>query len=134
MKGIAPCFERSRWQRCNIYYKPAVGTTYGGLVAYGADWNFSMEKDKVTRLIATSLTPNSTHAVWADTQPRPLRLPANLLNSRKFYNHNGAKGIDAGPARIVWSATGTSGTKETTLGEIWCDYKVTLSGTQTAVS
>lgn len=111
-----------------------MGTTYGGLIAYGADWNFSIEKTKVNRLIATSLTPNSTHAVWADSQPRPLRLPSSLLNSRKFYSHNGSAGIDAGPARIVWSATGTKKSEDTTLGEIWCDYKVTLSGTQTPVS
>lgn len=125
---LSDSFERYRFTKCRFYWKPAVGMTYGGLVSYGCDWNFS--SNKVSRKDVAGLTPNSSHAVWQDTERRPLVLPTSRLMSRAWYSSNTDDNFSKGPGRIIITATGEVPTSDKPLGELWVDYTITFSGTQ----
>lgn len=133
LKHLAKSFERIKWLKCHVYYKPAVGTTKGGLITIGVDWDFSApEATKITRLVATGFTPSSTCAIWDDMEDRKMVLPANRLMSRQWY-HEISTGTsdryDEAPGRLVY-AVETSDALNSLVGEIWVEYTVVMSGTQ----
>lgn len=110
-----------------FYYKPAVGTTYGGLVALGMDWDFQgvdVERSKIS-----AFTPSQTMAAWADTESRAMVLPSDKLMSRNWYTPRSDAWQDRGPGKLHWAVEGTAETGGKTLGEIWVDYTVVMEGT-----
>lgn len=127
LKGIAKSFERTVWHSLTIFYKPAVATTFGGLIAYGIDWSSKVGTD-ADRTKVCSLTPVLTHAAWMDSERAPLRVPKKLLQSRRFYI-NGADADDAGPGNIVVSIDITASSADVVVGELWCQYDVEMTGT-----
>jgi len=103
-----------------------VGTTYGGLVTIGIDWNSS--KLATARSDVAAYSPSATCAVWSDMSPSPLVLTqAKLMTRKEFISGADAK-VDRGPGTVV---IGVSIPKadQVTLGEIWISYSATLSGT-----
>lgn len=126
LKGVAKSFERFRFSKMHLYWKPAVGTNYGGMIAMGVEWDFSSTKT-LDRTGVTSFTPSVSVACWSDTESRPLVLPKNRLQSRDWYSTSGA-GFDAGPGRLHYCANGEKGAK--TLGELWVEYTIEFMGTQ----
>lgn len=128
LKGISKSFERFRFNKCRIYWKPAVGTTYGGMVAIGMDWDFS-DSASQTRADITSYTPSQAFAVWSDTESTPMVLPPNRLQTRAWYLTSGTT-FDGGVGRLKLAASGEAVPAGKTLGEIWVDYSVQFSGTQ----
>lgn len=127
LKNLFKSFERLRWKKFNVYYKPAVGTSYGGLVTVGVDWDFSGTGD--TRTQVASYTPTFTVAAWADNQNRPMVLPPNRLQSKNWYTPRSDDWEDKGPGRLAWAVEGAGNTNEVTLGEIWVAYTVQFMGT-----
>lgn len=132
LKNLAQCFDRIKWLKLNIFYKPAVGTVYGGLIAVGMDWDFGsadVERSKIA-----GFTPNFTCAAWADTENRPMVLPKNRLQSREWYTPNSVSSewVDRGPGKLHWAASGASEKGGRVLGEIWVDYSVQMMGTNPA--
>lgn len=127
LKSLSRSFERLRWNTLEFYYKPAVGTTWGGLVSMGVDWDSKGED--WTRLKISSLTPNQSCAAWSDTQTRPLRLASSRIQGRLWYTPHTGDAVDKGPGRVAWAIDGTQSTSQTTVGEIWARYSVTLAGT-----
>lgn len=123
LKNLFGSFERYRWHRLHIYYKPAVGTTAKGLVSYGAD--YTIKKVSQTRVQISSLTPNASHAVWADSTAKPLVIPSNMLQSRSWYTAEG-DGVDKFTARLCWAVNADPGL----IGELWVSYDVEMSGTR----
>lgn len=133
LKNISSSFDRLIWNSLKIYYKPAIGTAYGGLVSVGMDWDFIA--DEIDRKAISSLTPNISTAAWQDTETKPLVLPQSRLQSRKYYFPNNTKAgdVDRGPGRLHWAVEGTSNKDSgTVLGEIWATYSVTMQGTNPA--
>lgn len=130
LKKLATPFERIKWLKCHIYWKPAVGTTFGGLITYGIDWD--SVTGTISREAVASYTPSVTHPVWQDGQPTSLILPPARLMSRQWYEFNvsDAKMFDRSPGRLVYAASATAQTTQTVLGEFWCNYTVVLSGTK----
>lgn len=130
LKNLSSSFDRLRWNSLEFYYKPAVGTVYGGLVSLGVDWDGSSAAKDWNRQKISSLTPNSSSAAWADTQANPLRLPTNKLQSRLWYTPNTGSDLnDQGPGNLVWAVDGKSDSSKFTVGEIWAKYSVTMAGT-----
>lgn len=129
LKSLSASFDRLKWNKLRVYYKPAVGTVYGGLVSYGMDWDFATNPSN--RESVASLTPSVTCAAWQDTESKALMLPTNRLQSRAWYlpNTDDAKPLDKGPGRLLWGATGKKESTVTVLGEIWVEYSVTMQGT-----
>lgn len=130
LKSLATSFDRLRWNTMHFYYKPAVGTVYGGLVTVGVDWDFASSAS--SRKTVASFTPSLTMAAWADTERAPMVLPVSRLQSRSWYVPSASVPIDKGPGRIHWAASGTVSNSDTTLGEIWVRYSVTMQGTNPA--
>lgn len=118
-------FERIKWLKAHIYYKPAVGTVTDGIVSYGCDWDCTdVKKDRKT---ISAYTPNKAHAVWQDTQSQPLILPPARLMSRTWYMPESADRLDRMPATLKWALS--SGANKT-YGELWIAYTVQLQGTR----
>lgn len=142
LKNLAKAFERLRWQSMRLEYRPAVGANTDGLMAIGFDWSNSAVKTvsvgerQHLRLAADpdretvlACTPNMDGPVW---QRMPLMsIPANRLNSRAWYSipADPAKAdlFDYSPGSLLYSVSGTKGK---TYGEVWCHYRVVLSGTR----
>lgn len=127
LKTVFSSFDRVRWTRIGIHYKPAVGTSYGGLVSFGMDWDF--QSADVNRAKISGFTPNATIAAWGDTEKTPMTLPQNRLQSRAWYLPRATSWEDRGPGKIHWAANGTKANTETTLGEFWVTYTVLMYGT-----
>lgn len=127
-------FDRVKWNKLTIFYKPGVGSNYNGFVTYGVLWGFdkSVPSD---RSGVSSLTPNMSHAIWVDGEPRPLICPQSKLQLKPWYtpDDGGTAGdiVETGPGRIVVAAESPANTNaaKAIVGELWADYSVTLTGT-----
>lgn len=125
LKSIGGSFERIKWLKCRVMYKPLVGTVRDGGVTIGIDWNF--KDPQSTRSKIACYTPTQSGPVFKDFS---LNLPANKLQSRLWFLTT-AEGFDGGPGIVVYAVEGcTSKDADVTVGEIWVDYTVVLSGTQ----
>lgn len=131
LKSLDACFERFKFLKCHFYYKPAVGTTYGGLISFGVDWDRS-PPSTVDRKVVSGYTPNRSLALWNDSERNPMVLPPSRLQSRNWYVTGSAAGLDNGPGSLVWAIDATSAASAITVGEIWVDYTVHFSGTKQA--
>lgn len=133
LKGIAKSFDRLKWNNMRVFYKPAVGTVYGGLVSYGVDWDFSTTAE-LKRPAISGLTPNYSLAAHADSEKSPLVLPSRRIQSRLWYSPNsGTEYKDMGPGKLMWAVDGMSADKsDVTVGELWVAYSVTMQGTNPA--
>lgn len=127
MKAVFAAFDRLKWLKLHMYYKPAVGTVYGGLVSFGMDWDFSSVD--VNRSKISGFSPNCTIAAWADGENRPLVIPPNKLMSRSWYTPRQGDWVDKGPGKIHWAINGKRDAGETTIGELWVSYTVQMFGT-----
>lgn len=127
LKGLGAVFEQSRWDMLKLFYKPAVGTTFGGLVSVGVDWDSTGSQSSRSSVVA--LTPNFTTPAWCDTEKNPLTCKVNQLQARLWFAHNTKVDMIKGPGKIFWAVDATSAATKTTVGEIWVEYRITLQGT-----
>lgn len=140
LAGLAKSFEDYQWQSLRIWWRPAVGTSTSGMIAYGVDWNFSSAGNKTCKLLhvespkrnqVVALTPSADHAIWQDTTSRSLVLPANLMRTRRWFVL-GTEKADLAPGQLAYAATSdAAGAGGKFLGEIWASYSVRLFGTNT---
>lgn len=123
-------FDKVKWQKLHIFYKPGVGANFNGFVSYGVSWDMETTDPKDREAIS-ALTPNMSHALWFDGEARPLVCPQSKLAMRAWYTPTDTKDlVERGPGKILIGAT-TSGQTNTTamvVGELWADYTVTLTG------
>lgn len=142
LANLAKAFERLRWQSMRLEYRPAVGANTDGLMALGFDWSNSSVKAvqqdgraflslaaDPSRDGVLACTPNADGPVW---QRMPLMsIPAQRLNSRAWYSipEDATKAdlFDYSPGSLVYFVDGAASKN---YGEVWCHYKVTLSGTR----
>lgn len=130
LKSIGTAFERVQWLQLEFFWKPALGTTAGGLVSYGIDWDFVGSTTK-SRADISCCTPNVSHAIWMDSQSKPLVVPSSRLMGRLWYTPDAGDDVDKGPGRFLIAVDMTS-SQALTVGEIWARYKVRFSGTRAA--
>lgn len=133
LKQISTAFERVQWMSCQLFWKPAVGTTFGGLVTYAVDWDSDLGAN-VGRAKLSAYTPVVSHAVWQDSQKTPLVLPPSRLMSRTWYlfSHSSADVVDKQPGRIGIAADCSASNSDVLLGEMWVRYSVKFSGTRSS--
>lgn len=124
--NLAKSFEKVKWHAMKAYWKPAVGTTEGGLVTVGMRWDTTKESEN--RVAVAAQTPSQTCAIWEDGERRPLVLPPARLMTRAWYII-GEEKSDSGPGMLE---VGISGPAGKVLGEVWVEYSVTLAGTRGA--
>lgn len=123
---LAAAFERVEWLSATLHWKPFVGTSASGSVAFGIDWNSNADTViKREKVLAT--TPVYESPVWQSGQ---LVLPTSMLMSRKQYMISATDLVDRQPGTLVWSLIGLdSAAAVKAIGELWIVYRVRLSGT-----
>nr|AYP67543.1 hypothetical protein [Blue fish point virus] len=126
LKGLAKSFDHVKWVKLNIFYKPAVGTSFGGLVSFGIDWDWSTPAGADRKKIS-ALTPNVSFAAWSDTQAKPLALPVSKLQAMPWYSPTATSWPLKGPGKLHWSAAAV--TEDRVVGELWASYTVKMTGT-----
>lgn len=122
-------FDKVKWNKLHVFYKPGVGANYNGFVSYGSLWGF--DKDNLSkRSDISALTPNMSHAIWVDGESRPLICPLSKLQTRPWFSPLASDKTEKGPGRLFVAAesAGNQNTTEDTVGEIWADYSITLTG------
>lgn len=129
LSGVAKAFERIRWHSATIIWRPAVGTTTNGMVAYGADWTCSTTAP-TDRAAVLALTPVNDHPIWQSAEVRPLVLPVQRLQSRAWYVLGGSDSFDKAPCSVFFALSSSNLTKDSLAGELWIAYDVVLSGTR----
>lgn len=122
---LSKAFDRCVWHSADLIWKPAVGTTTDGLIAYGVDWSGKV-KANWGRKDVLSLTPIADHPVWQSTETCPLILPSVKLMSRKEYILSSDALEDKAPGVLVYACTGSD---NKTYGELWIRYDISLFGT-----
>lgn len=122
-------FDKVKWNKLQLFYRPGVGATFNGFVSYGVLWDFS--KSSANRDQISALTPNMSHALWFDGQQQPMNLPTAKLQTRPWFTPDDTKDvIEQGPGRVFWAATTTdTAAADRVVGEIWADYSIVMTGT-----
>lgn len=125
IKAFAPKFEMFRFLSCRIWYKPMVGTTEGGAITIGVDWN-GMNVAK-TRSSISGYTPNLNTSVW---QEASFDLPSSMLQSRPWFMMatNASEYNNTTRAGVVAYKLDASDDKKT-YGDIWVEYHIQMKGT-----
>jgi len=121
LKQFSHHFEMWKPVYINLVYKPSVGTTVGGSVLMGIDWNHRGIPKKRGDIAA--YTPNCSTPVLKEAL---MTLPKAQLNSRPWFSLEDTMSLSSAPGRVWYSA---SGEKETAVGELWVEYHVLLAGT-----
>lgn len=126
LKKLTPMFERVRWSRVSLGYRPTCGTQTAGWVAIGFDWGQQVKQLKdVTKTHIMNCTPNRDGPAY---QAFTINLPPSRLQSRLWYSCYSDGDTkpdveDRGPGTIAALASVDA-------GELWVTYTVTLSGTR----
>lgn len=123
LKNLSKSFEMVRWNSVSIRYVTALGSTEGGLISIGFKPN--PEATGYNRVQVMAMTPSLSCVCHSNS--RRLVVPKDKLQPVKwFYLKAGAQeDKEPGSFGIVVD----SSKKSTTIGELWVDYDVTLSGT-----
>lgn len=129
---ISSCYQRIRWLKCHVTWRPAVGTSTNGIITYG--FQFNSDGSITTRSNVTDLTPVNDHPVWQSGQMTPLVVPQEMLQTRKWYvlNSTQADTYDKALGTFCVGASHDSAAAAKTLGEFWVSYSVEMEGTRTA--
>lgn len=125
---LSSCYQRIRWLRASITWRPSCGTHTNGIISYGIAYN-SSEQIR-TRDLVVALTPVNDHPIWQSSCNAPLVIPPEMLMSRKWYtlNSNTADEIDQSFGRFCCGLTHDATTAQSR-GEFWINYTVEMEGT-----
>lgn len=128
IKTLQKVFERSKWLSCSIWYEGLVGSTVGGAVSIGMDWDSLQIPSK--RLDVTRYSPSFTTPVWQSTDRSKMVLPKSRLMTRDWYYHNmqGVSERDSIPGTVAWGITAEASATVKTYGEVWADIVLELDG------
>lgn len=126
---LATCYQRIRWMRAHISWRPSCGTNTNGIVSYGVAYNNT--KAVNTRELVTSLTPCNDHPVWQSTGVTPLVLPQDMLMSRKWYALNSGSDdpFDQQVGKFYVGVSHDAISTSESRGEFWISYTVEMEGT-----
>lgn len=139
LKNLAKAFERYKFHKLVIEYRPLVGTTQGGSIALGIDWasasttaDMDVDSDLYvlvgaapTKAKVMACTPSIDMPSW---QSGKLVVPASRLMSRAWYElgtiPTDTSVYDFGPGFLAQISSLASS------GEIWLHYDITMTGTK----
>lgn len=130
LSALAKLFDRIKFHKMHIYWKPAVAATTDGQMTFGVDWNQNLSNK--TAATISALTPSCQVPVWSDTVRKKMVLPIDRLQSMLWYKIGTGEGFDRGPGQFHYHVTHKSSDTATALGSFWVDYTVTLQGTSSA--
>lgn len=128
LNQLSKCYQRIRWIRCSVTWRPGVGTTTNGVITYGFAFN---NQSVTTRSKIAALTPVNDHPVWQTSQAGPLVVPTEMLMTRKWYalNSTATDFYDRGLGTFYYGVSHDTLTAAQTRGEFWVSYSVEMEGT-----
>lgn len=120
LRNLSSSFERYRWEKLIIHYKPSVGSVVAGAITFGVDW--SHVSLKTDRAGISAYSPVYDSPVW---QTGKLVLPIVKLASRREYILDAVDVNDASPGTLCWAST-----NKAAVGDLWIEYSITMLGTR----
>lgn len=122
LKSVANLFEQMRWEKCIIRWEPSLGTTQGGNVFLGFDWDNSVSKDvtKITVATVSACTPNITTPLWKEAS---MRADTRFQKQRWLQPHASETSLGTILAYV-------SGPASQKAGYVVLDYTVVFQGTR----
>lgn len=127
---LSSCYQRMRWQRAHITWRPSCGTATNGIISYGVA--FAGGQKITSRALVASLTPCNDHPVWQATGTTPLVIPQDMLMTRKWYSIGDADAFDKQFGRFCYGLSHDNDARPQTRGEFWISYAVEMEGTNPA--
>lgn len=126
---LATCYQRIKWTRAHISWRPACGTNTNGIISYGVAYNNT--RSVSSRELVTSLTPCNDHPVWQSTGVAPLIIPGDMLMSRKWYSLNSGSDdpFDQQMGKFYVGISHDVANSKQSRGEFWISYTVEMEGT-----
>lgn len=124
LKSLSQSFEQISWDAVRFEYKPGVGTTVGGMLAFGFEWG---PTPRNTKNDVMGLTPSVSCAVHKSAS---ITVPAARLRARLWYSIDAGALEDKQPGQLSVAMDKNADTRQKTVGEIWLHYKIRAQGTK----
>lgn len=125
--ALSQCFEMVRWDYVEITYVPEVGSTVGGAVSIGVDWDQQSKTAPSKHADITVRSPNMFTQVW---QGSGLRInPAEFTNKRWFKNQKTTDIFESTPFTLACWLTGEA-KPGVEVGALVLKYRVEFAGTR----
>lgn len=124
LKSLSQTFEQIAWDLVKFEFRPGVGTTVGGMLAFGFEWG---PTTRDTKNAVLGLSPSASVAVHKSAA---FSIPANRLRGRLWYTIDAGGLEDKQPGQLCVAMDANSDTRSKTVGEIWLHYKIRAQGTK----
>lgn len=133
LKTLTSSFELVVWESVRFTYRPAVAMTQAGLVTIGVEYTDSDKHKPMDRPQTAALTPSTGGPVWKE---HSVSVPKARLQARRAYPINpDVTGLTLNelymPGYLAVAVEAAS-TADLTVGEVWINYTILLSGTRSA--
>lgn len=120
ISALAKIYERMQWHSVQIHYVSSVGTTVGGSVAIGIDWD--ADKANLTLANVAAMTPSRQFPAHSAAT---LTIPAAALSSQRWYSTE--NDTEAPHPRVcIYAAGGDLANKG--FGYLRISYSVSFAG------
>lgn len=122
LQAFSKLFDQVQWKRLTFEWVPTVGTTEGGNVIFGVDWDANVTKpDKAAKVAA--LTPNKVLAAYSSG--------TMAVNARQYQPQRWLRMHSSdGDADLAWLSVYATGPHGKQLGFIRIHYDVRFQGTR----
>lgn len=132
LKQLAAAFEKVKWRKIHVFWKPAGSAMTTGQIAVGMDWDATDSASVTERNKIVAYEPHAYWRVRDDTQSRPMVIPPKRLTQ---CGSDGWVIPDAGAATApsarrpgVLFYTLSSDIKSAVVGDLFICYAVVLAG------
>lgn len=122
LKNMAKIYERMQWHSLSIHYTGALGSTEGGVIVLGFDYDSDVQA-KIDMGVVSVMQPSVTFNAYA--QPgKVLNVPVARMQPQKWLSTEGTES-HMGSVNVFASGTKLAGQ---TFGYLRVRYDVTLAG------
>lgn len=130
LAGLGKCFEKVRWQKIHVWWKPAASYQNSGMLAIGMDWDAADGMSPPPRVSVLQYTPCISCHIRDDCQKSPLVIPpARLRTIGWLAPEGGGNPITRRPGTLCISVDSNM-KKDELIGEVYIQYRVQMSGTR----
>lgn len=122
LRKLAEIYDQIKWHSLSFEWVPAVGTTEGGLVVAGLDWDAKIDAANLTIAQVSGLSPNFTTPLYQ--RSTMVANVARFSYVNWFQLHNSVV--------LATICVAGNGPKDKTVGYIRVHYDVSLQGPRLA--
>lgn len=121
LRALAKIYERLQFHSVRIEYRPVVGTTQGGVILMGFDYDNEADSSPTIESV-TAKSPNMQCAIWGSLN---MAIPLPRLQPQRWLSLTEVS--EAAFGALTYYATGPA---DTTVGYLRIAYDVSLAGTR----